>query len=116
MAVRLAAEVWVAAYMRKVRVMGGSAYLRRRGADQGGAVILKITSTDRGFHEPNCSALTRVSTLEGGLAWSWLAGPELCAEAAVDAKLEKQTSFDPDLWIVEVEDRQGRHFLDDPIV
>ncbi|HEY0219086.1 MAG TPA: DUF1491 family protein, partial [Afipia sp.] len=24
----------------------------------------------------------------------------------------KEISFDPDVWIVEIEDRAGRHFLD----
>lgn len=116
MAARLATEIWVAAYLRLVETQGGAGYLRRRGADQGGAVILKLTRTDLGFGQPACTALSRVSTLEGGLAWSWLIGPEPDFEAAVEEKLAKQSGFDPDLWIIEVEDRAGRHFLDDPIL
>ncbi|MEM1372062.1 MAG: DUF1491 family protein, partial [Pseudomonadota bacterium] len=26
----------------------------------------------------------------------------------------RQRSFDPDLWVIEVEDRNGRHLLDEP--
>jgi hypothetical protein len=33
-------------------------------------------------------------------------------EADVEAYLTRQLRFDPDIWIVEVEDRAGRHFLD----
>jgi hypothetical protein len=33
-------------------------------------------------------------------------------EADVEAYLARQLRFDPDLWIVEVEDRGGRPFLD----
>jgi hypothetical protein len=33
-------------------------------------------------------------------------------EAAVDDRLAKEIQFDPDAWIVEIEDRAGRHFLD----
>ena len=34
------------------------------------------------------------------------------AEAELEARLVKEIRFDPDLWIVEVEDRAGRNFLD----
>jgi hypothetical protein len=36
------------------------------------------------------------------------------AELAVDASIAKQRSFDRDLWVIEVEDKQGRHLLDAP--
>ena len=36
------------------------------------------------------------------------------AEAEVDMAVAKQRSFDPDLWVIEVEDRRGRHLLDEP--
>ena len=112
----LTTDIWVAAYMRRAEIQGAGAYLRRRGAAQGGSVILKLTRTGQAFSEPACTLLSRVSSLEGGVAWSWLSGPEPAFEAEVDAKLEKQVSFDPDLWIVEIEDREGRSFLDDPIL
>jgi hypothetical protein len=32
--------------------------------------------------------------------------------AEIEARLAREIKFDPDLWIVEVEDRAGRHFLD----
>jgi hypothetical protein len=35
-------------------------------------------------------------------------------EAEVDAALSRQRGFDPDLWVIEVEDREGRHLLDQP--
>jgi hypothetical protein len=35
-------------------------------------------------------------------------------EAEVDAAIARQRGYDPDLWVVEVEDRQGRHLLDEP--
>ncbi len=35
-------------------------------------------------------------------------------EADVDASVAKQRSFDPDLWVIEVEDKEGRHLLDEP--
>ena len=32
----------------------------------------------------------------------------------MDAALGRQRRFDPDLWVIEVEDRAGRHLLDQP--
>jgi hypothetical protein len=33
-----------------------------------------------------------------------------------DAFLAREAEFDSDMWIIEVEDRRGRHFLDDSLV
>ena len=33
------------------------------------------------------------------------------SEPDVDDAIQRQRSFDPDLWVIEVEDRQGRHLL-----
>lgn len=38
--------------------------------------------------------------------------PQPVEEQIVEARLAKEISFDPDVWIVEVEDKEGRHFLD----
>ena len=33
-------------------------------------------------------------------------------EQSVEERLAKEVRFDPDAWIIETEDRAGRHFLD----
>jgi hypothetical protein len=33
-------------------------------------------------------------------------------EQSVEERLTREVRFDPDAWIVETEDRAGRHFLD----
>ncbi|MEM9724148.1 MAG: DUF1491 family protein [Pseudomonadota bacterium] len=113
---RLTTDIWVAAFRRKVEAQGAAAYLRRRGEERAGAVVLKICHTGLPPHEPCATALSRVASMEGGGAWSWLAGPEQRPEADVDALLERQVRFDPDLWIVEIEDRDGRSFVDEAIL
>ena len=37
------------------------------------------------------------------------------AEADIETRLTKEIRFDPDLWIIEVEDRTGRNFLDNVV-
>jgi hypothetical protein len=37
---------------------------------------------------------------------------EPATEADAESYLMRQLKFDPDIWIVEVEDRAGRNFLD----
>jgi hypothetical protein len=39
-------------------------------------------------------------------------GPQPVPEEKVEERLKREVRFDPDAWIVEVEDRAGRHFLD----
>jgi hypothetical protein len=33
-------------------------------------------------------------------------------DADIEAYLARQLHYDPDVWVVEVDDRAGRHFLD----
>jgi len=110
---RLKSAVWVSAYLRRCQVEGAFAVLRRRGAEDAGAVFVKIDRLDgtvdlygpapqTAFDESRPSERMFVACLA--------AAPVSNADA--EAYLAKQIRFDPDLWIVEVEDRTGRHFLD----
>ena len=37
-------------------------------------------------------------------------------EADIEARIARELNFDPDVWVIEVEDREGRNFLDDLVV
>lgn len=103
---RLTAGFWVAAYLSRLRLADIPAFVTAKGDATAGAVIVKLNTLDgraRAFH--------RSWTLEGARVWAVLAeGPE----AEVDAALARQRGFDPDLWVIEVEDRAGRSLLDEP--
>lgn len=98
------------AIIRRAEVAGAQAYVVRKGAEEAGAVFLKISRLDG-----KCTVLDQVRQGEGDLAWVRPLG-ESVDEARADAYFEKQMRFDPDLWIVEIEDREGRAFVDEPIV
>jgi hypothetical protein len=108
---RLTAKVWTSAYTRRCQAQAVSAMVLRHGDDKAGIVLLKVNSLGGG-----CMVYQPTSDLDGNKAWLRATGPELVAETEADAYIERQVSYDPDLWVIEVEDRQGRHFLDEPII
>lgn len=103
----LATRVWVDAYRRRIEAGGGFAHVARRGEAENGAVLVSLATMDgrAALYQRSFDLMT------GERAWVVLAeGPEReVAEAAA-----RQAGFDPDLWVVEVEDPKGRHLLDDP--
>lgn len=104
---RLAAKFWVQAYMARLEFAGIPAYVVAHGDDTAGAVLVKLATLDG-----QAVAFQRsFDLMSGDRKWVVLAEGE---EASVDAALRRQREFDPDVWVVEVEDRQGRHMLDEP--
>ena len=73
-------------------------------------MFLKISRLDG-----TCTVLNQVTAGQGDRVWSRPLG-ESCDEAKATTYFEKQKKYDPDLWIVEIEDRDGRAFVDEKIV
>lgn len=104
---RLAAHVWVGAYLARLRQAAIPAYLVQRGDAVAGAVLVKCATLDgqarlwqRGY-----------DLATGARTWMVLAEGE---EAAVDQAIARQRRTDPDLWVIEIEDRAGRTLLEEP--
>jgi len=104
---RLTAEFWVAAYLTRLRLADIPVFVTRKGDATAGSVIVKLNTLDgqaRVFQRS-------FDLMSGERNWVVLVeGPE----TDVDASVVKQAGFDPDLWVIEVEDRAGRHLLDEP--
>jgi hypothetical protein len=107
---RLKAGIFVKALIRRAEVAGASAYVVRRGAEEAGAILIKIARLDG-----TCLVLEQARRGEGELVWAKPLGDGV-DEARAAQFFEKQIRFDRDLWIVEIEDREGRVFVDEPIV
>ncbi len=110
---RLKSSIWVSAYLRRCHGGGAFAVLRRRGAEEAGAIFIKISRLDGTadlFGPAPQSAFEDSQPLERAFAACLADAP--AAEADVETYLARELRFDPDIWIVEVEDRAGRHFLD----
>ena len=104
---RLTARFWVDAYLARLRFQDIPAFVVSHGDDTAGAVLIKLNTLDG-----QATAFQRsFDLMTGDRKWMELAsGPE----ADVDASITKQRSFDSDLWVIEVEDRAGRHLLEEP--
>ena len=107
---RLKAGIFVRALLRRAEVGGASAFILRKGAEEAGAVILVVSRL-----EGTSLLLNQARDGQGNLVWARPLG-DWTQETRARAWLEKQIKFDPDLWIVEIEDREGRAFVDEPIV
>lgn len=110
---RLKSGIWVAAHIRRLAVEGVVAVVARRGAEEAGAIYVKVVRPDRTadlFGPAPQTAFDPDDERAFGRLFERLA--EAAPEAEIDARLARETRFDPDLWILEIEDRAGRHFLD----
>jgi hypothetical protein len=103
---RLTARFWVDAYLARLRLADIPAFVVAHGDDTGGAVLVKLNTLDG-----QAVCYQRSFDLKtGARAWVVLQqGPEV----QVDEAVARQRGFDPDLWVIEVEDRAGRHLLDE---
>ncbi|HEY8248019.1 MAG TPA: DUF1491 family protein [Hyphomicrobium sp.] len=112
---RLRAEFWVKGYIRRCAVEGASAVVVRHGDDDAGAIFIKVDRLD-GTCLVFGPAPAGLDGAESDRRWIAHLSPENNEIAKADAFLSREASFDADLWLIEVEDRKGRHFLDDSIV
>lgn len=94
------------AYLTRLRLADIPVFVTARGDGSAGAVIVKSSTLDG-----RARAFCRGYDAAGARVWTVLAEG---AEAEVDAALNRQRGYDPDLWLIEVEDRAGRTLLDEP--
>lgn len=109
---RLKSAIWVAAYIRRCNIEGAYAVVRHRGADEAGAIFVKISRLDG-----TAALFAPAPQTAFDSAWpaehlfASVLPAVFAADADIEARIARETKFDPDLWLVEVEDRAGRHFL-----
>lgn len=101
---RLSTELWVQAHLRRCNGEGLFAAVLHKGDLWGGAVIVKLNLLDGTF-----KVLTQTRDLDGRVAWLAAQQGALLAEADASAYIERQVKRDPDLWVIEVEDKLGRN-------
>ena len=108
---RLPTKLWVDALVRRAQVAGAAAFVLQSGDQERGDVLIKVARLDG-----TAAAYIPTMNMEGERIFIDLIvqgiGPE---ETAVDAYVRKARDRDRDLWVIEIEDRDGRHFLTEPV-
>jgi hypothetical protein len=103
----LKTDFWASALIRRAQIGGAFAGVVRKGDTDAGAVMVKVATMDG-----KARLYGPARNGEGERIWLDLsAGPLGDVEADVDAHISKRADTDPDLWVIEVEDKHGRHFL-----
>jgi hypothetical protein len=108
---RVTASLWVGAYLRRCNAAGAAAVVARRGAAEAGAIFVTVDRLDGtiDLYGPAPQSMFDEARPDERL-WQRLAAR---ADAdAVAERLKRERKFDPDIWIVAVEDRDGRSFLE----
>jgi hypothetical protein len=107
--VQLDTSIWVYALIRRAELGGAFATVGRRGDSRGGAVLVKLVNRRAG----EARLLAEATRGDGERFWMQpIASNE---EPDLDAYIEKAVRRDPDIWVVEIDDPEGRHFLVEPV-
>ena len=102
-------DIWVGALIRRAEIGGAFAAVARKGDARAGAVLVKAVNRGDGT-----SRLYAEATRGDGER-VWMQPVKSTDEPELDAYVARSVKIDPDLWLVEIEDREGRHFLIEPV-
>ncbi len=101
---RLPSELWIKAHLRRCFAEGVPATVLHRGEKNSGTLLLKLNLFGQG-----CRLLSQMRDFDGQMGWLPALKGALVEESAADGYIEKAVARDPDLWVVEVEHRDGWH-------
>lgn len=104
---RLKTGFWTSALIRNAEQKGAFAAVIRKGDPDAGACLVKVRTLDG-----NAILYRPVRNMKGERVW-WLKGPS--PDRDIDDYINRRIDDDPDIWVLEIEDRKGRHFLTEPI-
>lgn len=105
----LSTDIWVYALIRRVEQGGAFAAILRKGDARAGAVLVKVVNRAEGW------ARLYAEATRGDGERVWMQPTPATDEDELDKYVERSTRIDPDIWVVEIDDRQGRHFLVEPV-
>jgi hypothetical protein len=105
----LSTDIWVSALIRRAELSGAFATVLRKGDPRAGAVLVKVMNRRAG----TARLYAEASRMDGDRVWMRPVKSE--TETDLDAYADRSAKYDPDVWVVEVDDTAGRHFLVEPV-
>lgn len=106
---KLSTDIWVSALIRRAELSGAFAMIERKGDPRGGAVLVKVLNRTEG------TARLYAEAVRGDGERVWMQPQSTDQERELDAYITRAVGYDPDIWVVEIDDRQARHFLTEPV-
>ena len=103
---KLKTRIWVQALIRRTEINGASAFVARKGEPDAGVAVVKVSLL-------NGTAIVWSSSFgsDGQRRWIRATGDVPVPDMDAEAYIQRSVARDSDLWVVEIEDRQGRDFL-----
>ncbi|MCB1681002.1 MAG: DUF1491 family protein [Rhodospirillales bacterium] len=108
---RLPVHLWIDAQLRPLADRGVYYYIQQRGERNSGIILLKLNGLGG-----QCRLLIQQRDLEGVLGWMNATGKEEVEEKSADAYIQRAMSRDPDLWVIEIEDRAMENPFEGPMI
>jgi hypothetical protein len=105
----LSTDLWAGALIRRAELAGAFATVARKGDTRAGTVLVKTLNRRSG------EARLYAEALRGEGERVWMQPVPSQTEADLDAYVQRQVRIDPDLWLIEIEDAEGRHFLTEAV-
>ena len=102
-------DIWVYALIRRAQLGGAFATILRKGDARAGAVLIKTVNRKTG----EAQLYAEATGADGQRLWMQPSPSQ--DEAVLEAHIAKAARIDPDIWVVEIEDPDGRRFLTEPV-
>ena len=108
---RLPVHLWIDSHLRPLNDNGIFYYIQQKGEQNTGTILLKLNGLCG-----DCRLLIQQRGLDGVLGWTNALGKELVEESEADSYIARCVSFDPDLWVIEIEDKEMKNPFDGDII
>ena len=107
---RLTSEMWVKALLRRIFGDGGFAVVERPGSPEAGAIFIRVRGRDgdQSLLSPAPQSLFDTAKPADRTFEIRLEG---VPSDDIDAVMDRERNFDPDLWVVEIETDDPERYL-----
>lgn len=109
---RLKTSLWVNVQKRYCDSNNLPFYVLKKGEKSAGAVLIKVN-----YMNGSCRVYNQITNINGELGWQSLSEDNTpVPESRAEKYVCNQIKFDPDLWVIEIEDNRNKFRLDGFII